>query len=84
MVLCGVVWYCIVWYGIVLCGICNSSNTRQRTLLGLQSPSAFVKPSRRRAFLMHADFEILVKSDVECLNGLLKLCNLHSYKVLVL
>ncbi len=63
---------------------CNSSNTRQRNLLGFQSPSPFEKASRRRAFLMHTDFEVLVKSDVECLNGLLKLCNLHSSKVLVL
>ena len=44
--------------------VSNSSNTRQRTLLGFQSPSAFEKASRRRGFLMHADFEILVKSGV--------------------
>ena len=64
--------------------LCNSSSTRQRTLLGFQCASAFEKASRKQAFLMHTDFEILVKSDVECLNGLLKLCNLHSSKVMAL
>ena len=64
--------------------LCNSSSTRHQTLLGFQSPSAFEKASRRRAFLMHVDFEILVKSDVECLNEFLKFCNLHSSKVLAL
>jgi hypothetical protein len=33
---------------------------------------------------MHEDFEIPVKSDVEYLNLLLKLANLHNFKVLVL
>ena len=47
--------------------ICNSSNRRQRNLPGFKSPSVFEKAIRRRALLMHTDFEILVKLDVECL-----------------
>ncbi len=37
-------------------------------LLGLQGPRGFEKAGRRRAFLMHMDFEIPIISDVECLN----------------
>ncbi len=33
---------------------------------------------------MHADFEIPVQSEVQCFNGILKRCNLYSFKVLVL
>ena len=36
----------------------------------------------RSTCLVH--FEIPVKSEAECLNWLLELCNLHSFKVLVL
>ena len=70
---CDVIWYGKVWYGKVYGMVNNSTNMRERTFLGFQSPSAFEKASGRRVFLMHADFEILVKSDVECLNGLPKL-----------
>ena len=70
---CDVIWYGRV-YGVLRYGmVSNSSNMRERILLGFQSPSAFEKASGRRVFLTHADSEILVKSDVECLNGLLKL-----------
>ena len=44
-------------------------NTRWTTLQEFQSlTSAFEKASRRRASLMHEDFEIPVKSDMEGLN----------------
>ena len=32
---------------------------------------------------MHADFEILVKFDVECLNGLLKLFEIMYFEIYV-
>ena len=55
----------------------NSLNTRLRTLLTFPSPRTFEKASRRQAFLMLDDLEMLAKSEVAYLNVLLNL-NVHS------
>ena len=52
--------------------LCNSSNTRLRTLPAFPSPRAFEKASRR-AFSMLEDLELPVKSEVANLNVLLNL-----------